>query len=308
MLTTHQYTLHSDLDISLDISGTFMDEQFFLNRLQQMLRRSGHCESVFFVRHARVPVVKVVDKSTGQAIDFSCQLNTAQRAIDTVHKFREDFPAMPYLVLLLKYILKQRNLNDVSNGGLGSYALSLIVVNHLQMHTSNIDPDEAKKTSLGTLLLDFLALYGIYFNYVTTGIHVGGGGQYYRKKDTRDTLISRSLANGFCVHVADPHDVTNNITRSSHRVDAIRNCFRSCFGRLVRAKSKSRTGSLLGRIIRLDQDIIYRASQLEAVERMCIAESRRDPMMRVGSKRMEKKRREKKHRKELRKEKKMRLE
>ena len=90
-----------------------------------------------------------------------------------------DFPLLKQLVMLLKYILNHRGLNEVWTGGLGSYALTLLVVNFFQQH-----PRESAKITgenLGTLLLEFLELYGRNFNYEQNGIRVRDGGNFHSK-------------------------------------------------------------------------------------------------------------------------------
>lgn len=263
--------------MAVDISSSYMNELAFLSRLEKVLRKQNCCERIYFVRNARVPVLKFVDKATGHPIDVSCRTDTATPAINTVLRYQQKFPAMRYLVMVLKYLLKQRNLNDVAQGGLGSYALALLVVSHLQMHTSNFDSEESKKTTLGTLLMDFLALYGIHFNFVTTGISIRGKGSYYGKTDTRDSLITKTRDAGFCIHVTDPNDSSNNVTRSSFRVEDMRACFRSAFGRLISfdIKKQPKHGSLLSRIIRINDEILYRPSQVEAVSHMLVSETQK---------------------------------
>jgi len=46
----------------------------------------------------------------------------------------QEFPALPYLVLVLKQFLNQRDLNDVYSGGLGSYSLILLIVSFFQVN------------------------------------------------------------------------------------------------------------------------------------------------------------------------------
>jgi len=48
----------------------------------------------------------------------------------------QEFPVLPYLVLLLKQFLNQRDLNDVYTGGLGSYSLILLIVSFFQVNFS----------------------------------------------------------------------------------------------------------------------------------------------------------------------------
>jgi len=45
----------------------------------------------------------------------------------------QEFPVLPFLVLVLKQFLSQRDLNDVYTGGLGSYSLILLIVSFFQV-------------------------------------------------------------------------------------------------------------------------------------------------------------------------------
>lgn len=45
----------------------------------------------------------------------------------------QKYPVLPYLVLVLKQFLLQRDLNEVFTGGIGSYSLFLMAVSFLQV-------------------------------------------------------------------------------------------------------------------------------------------------------------------------------
>jgi len=45
----------------------------------------------------------------------------------------QEFPALPFLVMVLKQFLYQRDMNDVYTGGLGSYSLILMIVSFFQV-------------------------------------------------------------------------------------------------------------------------------------------------------------------------------
>lgn len=112
------------------------------------------------------------------------------------------------------------------------------------MHNSNFDPNIAAKTSLGTLLLDFLALYGIYFNYEKAGIDVKNE-RYFQKTGDPTRM-----------HVIDPTNEENNVAQGSFNFVAVRNAFRTGFGALTSLSKKS--PSLLSRIINISPELIKR--------------------------------------------------
>lgn len=75
-------------------------------------------------------------------------------------------PPMRPLVIVLKVFLQQRELNEVYSGGIGSYALLVMVAAFLQTHRSRwqrgggLGREGEIEGSLGVLLVDFMRLYG----------------------------------------------------------------------------------------------------------------------------------------------------
>ena len=132
---------------------------------------------VIVIENAVVPIIKLVDSQTMVNIDISFNTSNGQEAAALVNKYLQHFPHLRQMVILLKYILNCRGLNEVWTGGLGSYALTLLVVNFFQQH-----PRETAKESgenLGTLLLEFFELYGRHFNYEQNGIQVRNEGNFF---------------------------------------------------------------------------------------------------------------------------------
>ena len=102
----------------------------------------------------------------------------------------EAYPALPYLVLVLKQFLLQRDLNEVFTGGISSYSLILLTVSFLQLHP-RVDATH-RDANLGVLLVEFFELYGRHFNYLKTAIRVNGGGSYVSKDK-----IQKEMDNGY---------------------------------------------------------------------------------------------------------------
>ncbi len=109
-------------------------------------------------------------------------------------------------MVLLKYFLSQRGLNETYTGGLGSYCIILLSISFYQVrkkkkfnlkkniflsqqhfaHYYSKSPIDEKTgipegLDLGKLFLGFLHFYGNQFNYYVAGISVRGEGKYFRK-------------------------------------------------------------------------------------------------------------------------------
>lgn len=84
--------------------------------------------------------------------------------------------------MALIFFKGQRRLNDTYSGGIGSFMLCCMVVSFLQhKHRLAYYNHSTPIWNIGALLLEFFQLYGITFNYYTTGISVTNGGKYFPK-------------------------------------------------------------------------------------------------------------------------------
>mmetsp|Transcript_9742 Transcript_9742/g.41733 ORF Transcript_9742/g.41733 Transcript_9742/m.41733 type:complete len:374 (-) Transcript_9742:1177-2298(-) len=105
--------------------------------------------------------------------------------------------------------------SQVFRGGLGSYALFLLTLSHLQMHQFNF-PRPAN--ALGDMLMDFFELYGEMFNNCYAGVAVLEGGSYYRKLDKYGLDTYQPML----FSVEDPQGDHSEIARNSFAALTIR--------------------------------------------------------------------------------------
>lgn len=122
---------------------------------------------VVAIPKAKVPIIKFVDKISGLKIDLSFNNTTGVDAIDTFHKWKQQHPAMPIIVSVVKQFLMIRELNDVSTGGLGGFSTICLVTSLLQ-HLPMAQP----LTNLGDALVEFFNYYGNVFDRRTAVIRL----------------------------------------------------------------------------------------------------------------------------------------
>eukprot|EP01080_Neovahlkampfia_damariscottae_P000019 gene19-4270_t len=234
----------SDIDFNVVSDDLTESERIqFLAHLYDVLRKDKNTlqGSVDFIKSAKVPIVKFVDGITGQHCDISFN-SGGGAAIEIINKYSARYPAMKYLITIIKYFMKQRGLNEVYTGGISSYSLNLMLISHLQMHTSNYEESVVNSTSLATLLVDFFALYGIYFNHQRVAVEVTSGG-IYREKNIYE---KKSFDSRFVF--IDPSDPDNNVSGGTRNVAAVKEAFRSAFS-LLTSNAKTESPSILSRII-----------------------------------------------------------
>uniref|UniRef100_A0A672LR60 Terminal nucleotidyltransferase 4A n=1 Tax=Sinocyclocheilus grahami TaxID=75366 RepID=A0A672LR60_SINGR len=165
-------------DIDLVVFGKW--EKPPLQQLEQALRKHNVAEPYS---------IKVLDKATVRPL-IVFNVETGIKAASFIKEYVKKYTVLPYLILVLKQFLLQRDLNEVFTGGISSYSLILMVISFLQLHP-RIDARNPNM-NLGILLIEFFELYGRHFNYLKTGIRIKNGGAYMAKED-----IMKAMSNGY---------------------------------------------------------------------------------------------------------------
>lgn len=138
------------------------------------------------ISRAKVPLVKFDDTASGVSVDISFDVANGPEAAAITRQLMGALPAMRPLVMLLKVFLQQRQLNEVRqsvvinssntpniqvySGGIGSYALMVLVAAFLQTHNSRWRSSRGGEQCLGVLLVDLLRLYGRELNCQEVGV------------------------------------------------------------------------------------------------------------------------------------------
>ncbi|KAF3926188.1 hypothetical protein ABW21_db0206230 [Orbilia brochopaga] len=241
------YLPTSDMDIVV------ISQQFFeksrpkydtlgnIRKLTKILRDSDlpQARSVVPILSAKVPIIKYKDRLTGLSVDISFENASGLIANQTFKQWKEVYPEMPKLALLLKHYLSVRKINEPFNGGLGSFSLICMIVSMLQLmpEASSGNWHEEEHTALGWLLMEFLELYGTKFNYITTGITVKDPG-YFRKTDRKD--LNNINKPGLLV-IEDPNNSKNNISKASHKIKDVMKSFSDSYRNLTKRLNELHT-------------------------------------------------------------------
>jgi non-canonical poly(A) RNA polymerase PAPD5/7 len=269
---TGLYLPSSDLDlVILDSGCTHVPSG--LKALATALARRSMVKNMQVIAKARVPIIKFEDAESGYAFDVSFDVANGPEASDAVRALMDALPPMRPLVLLLKVFLQQRELNEVYSGGVGSYALLVMVAAFLQTHPSRRAargaggraPKGGKRAAaaaaaaaplegnLGALLLDFLRLYGRALPPGAVGISCRRGGAFFDKR-------SRGFANAerpALFAVEDPNDPANDLGKNSWNAARVRMAFDHAYCALAAPAPPGE--SMLARVIRLDAVLFLRA-------------------------------------------------
>lgn len=245
-------------DIDLVVFGKW--ETLPLWTLEEALRKRNVADenSIKVLDKATVPIIKLTDSFTEVKVDISFNVKSGVKAARLIKEFKEKYPVLPYLVLVLKQFLLQRDLNEVFTGGIGSYSLFLMAVSFLQLHYR--EDVCSPNINIGVLLIEFFELYGRHFNYLKTGIRIKDGGCYVAKDE-----VQRNMMDGYrpsMLYIEDPLQPDNDVGRSSYGAMQVKQAFDYAYVVLSHAVSpiakyypNNETESILGRIIRVTQEV-----------------------------------------------------
>ncbi|OWZ14815.1 Poly(A) RNA polymerase [Phytophthora megakarya] len=210
---------------------------------------------------ARIPIVKMVHKSSDIHVDVSFNVAGGLATGDLVKHYMRVYPAFRPLTLVLKYFTAQRGLNETYSGGVGSFLLQMMVVSFLQHHGRALgaDHDDRKFNNLGQLLMGFFTLYGRDFNYTELAISVRNGGTYFYK-DKRDWYDG---GRPFLISMENPNEPSLDIGKNSYEIRTVKRSFD--YARLVlqneiyrHGQFNALPGSILGMIIQADSNLVKR--------------------------------------------------
>ncbi|KAG7242570.1 hypothetical protein INR49_020283 [Caranx melampygus] len=228
--------------------------------LEQALRKRNVADenSIKVLDKATVPIIKLTDSFTEVKVDISFNVKSGVKAARLIKEFKEKYPVLPYLVLVLKQFLLQRDLNEVFTGGIGSYSLFLMAVSFLQLHYR--EDVCSPNINIGVLLIEFFELYGRHFNYLKTGIRIKDGGCYVAKDE-----VQKNMMDGYrpsMLYIEDPLQPDNDVGRSSYGAMQVKQAFDYAYVVLSHAVSpiakyypNNETESILGRIIRVTLEV-----------------------------------------------------
>jgi hypothetical protein len=160
--TTGLMLPYSDLDMSI-LNVTEASIEDALLALSRDVTANNMCElhAPQVLLKTKVPLIKFTSSLAPIDVDVSVNAGDGRANSKYINSRLQLFPEARPLITLVKYLLKQRDLNDTYRGGLGSFAAALLVLSFLQHHPMyTTDCANRANYGLGRLLVDLLRYYG----------------------------------------------------------------------------------------------------------------------------------------------------
>ncbi|KAJ3316913.1 hypothetical protein HDV06_002628 [Boothiomyces sp. JEL0866] len=167
-------------DIDLVIINSEEQEVIPAQRMSSILSKltrklHPHTSYIYLVKKAKIPIIKIIDYSSDVAIDVSYNTaeNTTMVAEFVAEKLME-YSDIKWMVLFLKQYLANRELNNNANGGLGGFAVFLLVLSFLELYPTLYKDTKldfyTKPNSKAKLLIDFFHFYGRILDINSVGL------------------------------------------------------------------------------------------------------------------------------------------
>ncbi|KAL6870360.1 hypothetical protein J3F83DRAFT_735998 [Trichoderma novae-zelandiae] len=203
--------------------ATYLSAKNWLYKFRKLLtsQRIAAFDSIEVIAHARIPLVKYVDKATGLRVDVSFENLGGVKAVETFQRWKKEYPAMPALVTIIKHYLLMRGLNEPVNGGLGGFTVICLVVSMLQLMPEVQSGSLIPEHHLGEMFLEFFQLYGHDFSYRTNAISLVDPVGYIPKTSVA-SLVYKSRDR---LSIIDPNNPANDIAGSSSNMAVVQRCF-----------------------------------------------------------------------------------
>jgi len=263
-----EFGIKSELEMDIPDSNSNNNS----NSNEQQEGEKEHLSYLEVITQTRVPLVKFTIAPYNLDIDICFDQPHGPESADLMHRFMESMPPLRPLTFCLKYFLASREINRPYTGGIGSYLLQLMIVSFLQ-HRSRADLNRGyggsgQHFNLGSLLLDFLELYGLDFNYVTTGISVRHDGYYFPKGQLDKKEYFWQPNRPSSIAVENPLDPTMDVGAGAYRIQMISRVFDHAFKTLLAYVSEpmEETDSILARILPPTEEMAKRRVLKDVME------------------------------------------
>eukprot|EP00743_Colponemidia_sp_Colp-15_P010421 GILK01011476.1.p1 GENE.GILK01011476.1~~GILK01011476.1.p1 ORF type:complete len:780 (+),score=142.43 GILK01011476.1:320-2341(+) len=231
----------SDLDLCLYIPGLPDADQIQVLKTVKKCLYSGRFANILGIFHARVPIVKFSDPSTGINGDICVNNILALQNTSLLSSYVQlDYRVLP-LGLIVKTWASRRGISDSSKGTFSSYAYILMVIHFLQTRTPPVLPclqtnlegvakvtlegwdatfqsdlslfenfGQSNKQSTAALLLEFFDFMCFEFDWKEDVISIRTAACEKKKElQRRDSFTSRPLF----IAIQDPFVLTHNLAR-----------------------------------------------------------------------------------------------
>lgn len=232
-------------DIDFVVFSQLFESSLCLNELNDQFvdekEKSDWITKIDYISSASVPIIKLETMDWGNEIKvdvtFGDNTHKGSQWVELVKKYLSFYPILGHIVMIIKQLLKVKNLNDPYSGGISSYAITLMVVAFLQFQKlywmggypvyEYLKPYQMNHADLGYTIFQFLTFYTFYVDFKKWDI--------LPLKEEAGLIPpgSSPIANSSWpdekLNIIDPLNPENNVGKSSFKIDEIKQCFKEAW-------------------------------------------------------------------------------
>lgn len=236
----------SDSSFNLDF-GSFM-EVYELEKLKDVLETTGFSYDVEIIK-AKVPILKGTNFVTDVKFDISYNRLNGYKDALLMNKIMDENKIIRQAIIILKILLKVKNLNQPYTGGMNSYLLfHLIYYFHINLLNGSIESPflnyylkfsyfskNDEKPLIISYISEFLKFYGTEFNFDLYGISLNKDnlGEKFLK------LYDYEMDNYDYICIEGISDKHINIGKSCFKYEKIINLFKNVYHQIEREKEQN---------------------------------------------------------------------
>ena len=223
----------SDLDIVLiNRNQTINQVKVILRNVLNGFRGKLWIYSMKYLENLPIPTIKIITTNEFGSIHMNISVQDDKhyglKCVNLVKSYLKEYNVLLPLVLALKTILKNANLNNNNSGGLSSYGLILMVVSYIQSKRENNNLQEEEVDIIGKTFHGFLGHYGIYFDFNKYVILT------YPIKDNNTPIIDKESVLNFSQNsheliIVDPLNNNNNVAQKTYQFMNLKMAFMIAF-------------------------------------------------------------------------------
>ncbi|CAZ80557.1 unnamed protein product [Tuber melanosporum] len=214
---------NSDVDLLVSIPGQSDEHKCMVEAATRMReaiigRRIAEPRNCTVIGGAKVPILTYTDEKVTPPLkfDISFQKENAVRNTAYLVQTFDERPFMRDLVILMKYWLRERRLNEVYKGGLGSYAVSLTVIGFFNVNRRTLIPRDYQALITGSrhdMFVEYLKFWTRW--------------KYNEDILVPDPGIIQKMAPGkrkrlpFMLRMVDPTDPDNDVGKAAYKIPKV---------------------------------------------------------------------------------------
>ena len=195
---------NSDIDILIiekeedknKLTENIGDKQLMQNlqNIYQILKNKNIFSNLEMI-NAKVPIITGQFNSTNVHVDISLNKKNGIDVAEIIKKINCIYPEIKPLMLLVKYVLRQRNLNQIYTGGISSFIIFTLLYYYICDTRKQIEYEikkgkREKILTLGDLLVGFFNFYAFEFQYEKFGISILNGCHLYMRNNDCKNILS----------------------------------------------------------------------------------------------------------------------